>query len=106
MGLGFPDGEFASKNISKFNTTVQQMSNQGVIDSASFSLYLNDVEHEGNILFGGYDKAKYHGELQTMDLVEVGGAYNVCLVPSLGIGNMSTFFLLLIRELFSNGMST
>lgn len=48
------------------------MANQGVINTAAFSLYLNDLESQGNILFGGYDQAKYIGDLQTVDLLDVG----------------------------------
>lgn len=73
MGLGFPSGEFASnQNLSEYNTTVLTMANQGVINSAAFSLYLNDVASQGSILFGGYDTAKYTGELQTLDLIDLG----------------------------------
>lgn len=71
MGLGFPAGEFITNlNMSSFDTIVQKMSKQGLINSAAFSLYLNDDDSQGNILFGGYDKAKYSGELQTMDVVD------------------------------------
>jgi hypothetical protein len=73
MGLGFPSGEFAvTQNLSEYNTTVMTMANQGVINSAAFSLYLNDLESQGNILFGGYDQAKYVGDLQTVELLDLG----------------------------------
>jgi hypothetical protein len=48
------------------------MSKQGLINSAPFSLYLNDDDGQKNILFGGYDKAKYSGDLQTLDVVNFG----------------------------------
>ena len=48
------------------------MANQGVIKTAAFSLYLNDLESQGNILFGGYDQAKYVGDLQTVGLLDLG----------------------------------
>lgn len=73
MGLGFPSGEFSSsQNLSQYNTTVMAMANQGVIKTAAFSLYLNDLESQGNILFGGYDQAKYVGDLQTVGLLDLG----------------------------------
>jgi hypothetical protein len=78
MGLGFPAGEFITQlNISAYDTVVMKMSQQGIINSAAFSLYLNDDESQGNILFGGYDKAKYSGDLQTLDVVKFGD-YGVC----------------------------
>lgn len=73
MGLGFPGGEFITKlNLSSYDTVVMKMSQQGLINSAAFSLYLNDDDSQGNILFGGYDKAKYSGDLQTLDVVKFG----------------------------------
>ncbi|KAH8697201.1 aspartic peptidase domain-containing protein [Talaromyces proteolyticus] len=93
MGLGFSDGEFAvNKNLSRFNTTVQKMSNQGIINSAAFSLYLNNIENQGNILFGGYDKAKYHGDLQMMDLIGFDGTYKQWYVnlTALGLSTVSS----------------
>lgn len=85
MGLGFPPGEFAvTQNLPEYNTTIMTMANQGVINTAAFSLYLNDLESQGNILFGGYDQAKYVGDLQTVDLLDLGD-YEVSLYTSLKV---------------------
>ncbi|CRG82858.1 hypothetical protein PISL3812_00204 [Talaromyces islandicus] len=73
FGLAFPGNEFITNlNMSAYDTIVMKMSQQGLINSAAFSLYLNDDDGKKNILFGGYDKAKYSGELQTLDVVKPG----------------------------------
>lgn len=45
----------------------QVMKDQGWTQTSAFSIYLNDVRSsEGNLLFGGYDSAKFTGPLVTM----------------------------------------
>lgn len=92
MGLGFPGEEFITKlNISAYDTVVMKMSQQGLINSAAFSLYLNDDGGQKNILFGGYDKAKYSGDLQTLDVVKFG---------DYGVRSLPVFWLLTLIPLF------
>lgn len=43
------------------------LKDQGLIDKNAYSLYLNSKDAQtGTILFGGYDKAKYEGELVSL----------------------------------------
>ncbi|OKL55819.1 hypothetical protein UA08_08816 [Talaromyces atroroseus] len=87
MGLGFPGGEAAVQSgLSEYNTTVMAMKNQGVINSAAFSIYLNDVDSEGSILFGGYDTAKYSGDLKTLNVIEFDDAYGQWYINLTAIG--------------------
>ncbi|MCJ1324773.1 hypothetical protein MMC10_001435 [Thelotrema lepadinum] len=56
MGLGRSGQEIPS--------ILTSMVSQGLINSHAFSLYLNDVAAKtGQILFGGYDTAKFEGDL-------------------------------------------
>ncbi|KAF7556759.1 hypothetical protein G7046_g6230 [Stylonectria norvegica] len=66
MGLGFKANVAATK---EYPTVVDNMVSQGLIDTAAFSLYLNDLSaSDGTILFGGIDKNKFIGKLATLDL--------------------------------------
>ncbi|GAO49758.1 hypothetical protein G7K_3900-t1 [Saitoella complicata NRRL Y-17804] len=56
MGIGF---ELNEAEEIMFPTIVDQLYNQGFIDSHLFGLYLDDVDAAtGNIVFGGYDEDK------------------------------------------------
>ncbi|MCJ1395811.1 hypothetical protein MMC18_008697 [Xylographa bjoerkii] len=75
-GIGFPDEEHASRTYSNGSTvnnvypnTAFAMVQQGLIGSAAFSVYLNDLNSStGTILFGGVDTAKYSGPLTSMPI--------------------------------------
>ncbi|KXS99986.1 hypothetical protein AC578_803 [Pseudocercospora eumusae] len=57
-------------------TVIDRMYDSGVIDSRSYSIYLDDVqEQKGNIVFGAIDTAKFSGDLVTMDVVKRPGGY-------------------------------
>ncbi|KAF5010650.1 hypothetical protein FDECE_3190 [Fusarium decemcellulare] len=72
MGLGFSANVAADK---PYDTIIDNMVAQGLIDTAAFSLWLNDLgSDEGTILFGGLDKAKYVGKLATLPLLPEPGA--------------------------------
>lgn len=43
----------------------------GAINSAAYSLWLNKLDGTGNLLFGGVNKARYQGELQTVPILPV-----------------------------------
>lgn len=52
---------------SKYPTIMDLMKDQKLIDTKGFSIYLNDQDAKsGSIIFGGYDKAKYTGDLGTL----------------------------------------
>ncbi|KAH8890058.1 acid protease [Thozetella sp. PMI_491] len=89
MGLGFPGAEFLVRQghaEEEFPVLLQELALQEQIDSASFSLYLNDVRSNGNILFGGYDKAKYAGELTEVDVLPSSGGYDLWYVNLTALG--------------------
>ncbi|OAQ85013.1 peptidase aspartic, active site protein [Purpureocillium lilacinum] len=73
MGLGYSANVASNKT---YPTVVDNMVAQGVIDTAVFSLYLNDADAKsGTILFGGVDSQKYYGTLATLPLTN-GLVYN------------------------------
>ena len=67
MGLGFSANVAAT---SEYPTVVDNMVEQGHIETRAFSLYLNDLDTDsGNILFGGIDRQKFQGSLAILDLI-------------------------------------
>merc|ERR1712000_31851 len=55
---------------SEYPTVVDNMVEQGHIETRAFSLYLNDLDTDsGNILFGGIDRQKFQGSLAILDLI-------------------------------------
>ncbi|MCJ1314883.1 hypothetical protein MMC15_000197 [Xylographa vitiligo] len=73
-GISFPAAEgvvtVAAQPQSQYNNSVQQMVSQGLIQSPTYSLWLNDAyASQGSLLFGGIDTSKYQGQLQVLPLV-------------------------------------
>lgn len=67
MGLGFSINVAADD---EYPTVVDNMVEQGHIETRAFSLYLNDLNTDsGNILFGGIDREKFQGSLAILDLL-------------------------------------
>jgi len=72
LGVGFPGIEFlASSGYGEYNNLPILLANQGYIQSAAYSLWLNG-EHgtSGSILFGGVDTDKFYGSLVALPLVQ------------------------------------
>ncbi|KAI9052043.1 hypothetical protein LZ554_004297 [Drepanopeziza brunnea f. sp. 'monogermtubi'] len=71
MGIGY---NISEANTDTGNGTIypnlpRAMVNQGMINSAAYSLWLNDLQSStGSILFGGVDTAKYTGDLISIDV--------------------------------------
>lgn len=64
----------------------QAMVKEGLINSAAYSLWLNDLEaSKGSILFGGVDTEKFHGELQTLPVQMVNGRYSQLIIALTGL---------------------
>jgi Eukaryotic aspartyl protease len=66
MGIGYSAGEsvVAIDPSAVYPNVIDQLVNQGAINSRAYSLYLNDLNADsGNILFGGVDTNKYTGDL-------------------------------------------
>ncbi|CAJ2499792.1 Uu.00g026450.m01.CDS01 [Anthostomella pinea] len=56
---------------SVYNNLPVQMRNEGLIKSVAYSLWLNDLDAStGNILFGGIDTDKYHGDLTRIKIYQ------------------------------------
>ena len=65
MGIGYASDESAA-TISgvTYPNVINLLKDQGFINTLAYSLWLNDLDSTtGNILFGGVDTAKYHGDL-------------------------------------------
>ncbi|KAE8365326.1 aspartic peptidase domain-containing protein [Aspergillus caelatus] len=63
----------------------QALVNSGAIKSPAYSLWLNDPQaSRGSILFGGVNKAKYKGELQTIPIVRTIRGYSYLAVTLTG----------------------
>lgn len=72
MGLG--PNTIAGYNVSSqsYNLILDSMASQGQITSRAFSLNLRDFENStGSLIFGGLDKRKLAGSLQTLPLESV-----------------------------------
>jgi len=71
MGVGYRLNEAILQfpGQSPYPNLVDQMVSQKLIQSRTYSLFLNDVSNPtGNILFGGIDSAKYIGSLTTFPI--------------------------------------
>ncbi|MCJ1478973.1 hypothetical protein MMC13_007657 [Lambiella insularis] len=71
-GVSYPasEGIVSTNASSQYNNSVLQMVSQGLIQSPTYSLWLNDVAASaGTILFGGIDTSKYQGQLQVLPVV-------------------------------------
>lgn len=75
LGVGFKGNEAAAQgwfNTFTYDNLPIKMRDQGIINKAAYSLYLNSLEATtGSILFGAIDKAKYSGDLATLDIVNI-----------------------------------
>lgn len=66
LGIGLQNIE---SSIVKYQNLPLALKDQGVIDKAGYSVYLNNKNAtSGTILFGGIDKAKYEGDLVTVPI--------------------------------------
>ncbi|KXT11915.1 hypothetical protein AC579_8582 [Pseudocercospora musae] len=82
MGINYKSPSFNCTSMddpttcSLIPTVIDRMYESGVIDSRSYSIYLDDVlEQKGNIVFGAVDTAKFSGDLVTMDTAKIYGDY-------------------------------
>lgn len=68
--------EFSGNTYDNFPIQLKQ---QGYTKKAAYSLYLTD-DDTSNILFGGVDKAKYTGDVTTIDVIEGQQGYDFITV--------------------------
>ncbi|ANB15284.1 Yps3p [Sugiyamaella lignohabitans] len=73
MGLGFPAGEstnFNNKPSYTYPNLLVSLKEDGLINRAAFSLYLDSIDDTvGSLLFGGIDNAKLDGDLFTLPII-------------------------------------
>lgn len=72
LGIG-PAGNEASTDNSPswtYDNLPHKLKSEGITSSTAYSLWLNSQQStKGSIMFGGYDRAKIHGDLFTLPLV-------------------------------------
>jgi hypothetical protein len=78
LGIGYPLLEVATQYYGgqPYANIPQNLADQGFISTNAYSLWLNDLDANlGSILFGGVDRSKYMGELQTLPIIKTQGLY-------------------------------
>lgn len=79
FGIGFKGSESKDEQYSNLPITMKE---QGFINKVAYSLYLTSEESTtGSILFGAYDKAKYTGDLATINVQQSQGQYVLLAIP-------------------------
>jgi hypothetical protein len=71
LGIGYPalEGISQVEGLSPYPNLVDVMLSQGLIESRTYSLYLNGIHNsEGSIVFGGLDLDKFTGSLYTLPI--------------------------------------
>lgn len=64
MGIGFDAGEsIVIQGGQPYPNIIDMMVAQGIIQTRAYSLWLNDQAANGAVLFGGFDQAKFKGDL-------------------------------------------
>lgn len=94
LGIGYEINEVQVGRAGKeaYRNLPSKMVEDGLIQSKSYSLWLNDLgANKGNILFGGVDTGKYEGQLQTLPIQTQTGIYAEFLITLTGmkLGNQS-----------------
>ena len=76
LGIGYSLATVASmKYDKKYKNLPEALVENGAIKSPAYSLWLNKFDGTGNLLFGGVNKARYQGELQSVPVVKVYDRY-------------------------------
>ncbi|KAK8049919.1 aspartic-type endopeptidase protein [Apiospora phragmitis] len=91
LGIGYPVNEVqvGRANMDPYPNLPAKLVAEGQIQSSAYSLWLNDLDAStGSILFGGVDKAKYEGQLQTLPIQAQAGVFSEFLITltSLSMG--------------------
>ena len=81
LGLGYP-----YQGYNGYSNFAQSMVNSGLIKTTAYSLWLNSLNSaSGSIIFGGFDKGKYSGNLETLPVQKDAGRYDQFYVMLEGI---------------------
>jgi hypothetical protein len=76
LGIAYSRSTYAAMHLHKEYTNLPKaLVSSGAIKSAAYSLWLNKFDGTGNLLFGGVNKARYQGELQTVPILQVHDDY-------------------------------
>jgi hypothetical protein len=89
LGIGYTLNEVAvaRAGLDPYPNLPQKLVDDGTISSNAYSLWLNDLDSStGNILFGGVDTDKFHGELKTLPIIPERGQYAEFIIALTGMG--------------------
>lgn len=76
LGIGYAaNTDAATSQGHNYANLPEALVNSGAIKSPAYSLWLNKFDGTGNLLFGGVNKARYQGELQTVPVLPLYGKY-------------------------------
>jgi hypothetical protein len=75
LGIGYAISTDAASEGHNYPNLPEALVSSGAIKSAAYSLWLNKFDGTGNLLFGGVNKARYQGELQTVPVLPLYGKY-------------------------------
>lgn len=90
LGIGYTINEVAVTRAGgqPYPNLPQKLVDDNLISSNAYSLWLNDLDAStGTILFGGVDKDKFHGTLQTLPIIpEQDNVYAEFIIALTGMG--------------------
>lgn len=98
-GIGMETTESIAKYVNSngdvyptYPNLPKQMKQQGLIETVSYSLWLNDLRSSsGSLLFGGVDHSKYKGSLQKVPMVSTRDGINKPIDFSVVMNGMSIY---------------
>ncbi|KAJ5657136.1 uncharacterized protein N7484_000785 [Penicillium longicatenatum] len=90
LGIGYATNTDAASEGHKYPNLPEALVDSGAINSAAYSLWLNKFDGTGNLLFGGVNKARYQGELQTVPVLPVYAQYYSLTIALTDISVKST----------------
>jgi hypothetical protein len=88
LGIGYTSNEAGVVNANQkpYDNLPARLASDGVIASTAYSLWLDDLASStGSILFGGMDRAKFSGQLTSVPIDRINGAYEQVLVTLEGL---------------------
>jgi hypothetical protein len=87
LGIGYTTNEAQiAVNGKSYSNLPQAMVDDGLINTAAYSLWLNDLDaNTGSILFGGVNTDKYTGELETLPIQREGGEFREFIIALTGL---------------------
>ncbi|EGW30033.1 uncharacterized protein SPAPADRAFT_68870 [Spathaspora passalidarum NRRL Y-27907] len=63
LGISFPEENFTGYSLPV------ELASQGITNRSAYSIFLNEANKTGSLLFGAVDHSKYLGDLQTVPIV-------------------------------------